>query len=183
LRIVGGELRGRRLNSPEGNAIRPTADRTRQSLFDILSSRLDFEGLRVIDLFAGTGALGLEALSRGASFALFVDSSAEGRALIRDNVEALGLMAKSRIFRRDATALGPVGTVAPFDLAFADPPYRRGLAPLAAAALVSGGWLKEGALLVVEEENAGAPQALPGFEAVDRRQFGDTVLCFFRRTG
>ena len=181
MRIVGGEFRGRALATPKGQAIRPTTDRTRESLFNILANRIDLEGLRIIDLFAGTGALGLEALSRGAVFALFVEQSVEGRGLIRANVEALGLTGRTQIFRRDATRLGPVGTMRPFDLAFADPPYGKGLGETAAGALVSGGWLKPGALLVLEEVRGHAPVTLPGFHTLDRREFGDTVLGFFER--
>lgn len=183
MRIVGGELRGRILASPKSSAIRPTTDRTRESLFNILASRIEFAGLRVIDLFAGTGALGFEAVSRGAAFVLFVEDSVEGRGLLRANIETLGLTGRARIFRRDATRLGPVGTMESFDLAFADPPYGLGLGEKAAAALVTGGWLKPGALLVLEEERRHAPAALPDFELEDRREFGDTVLGFFRLKG
>lgn len=183
MRIVAGEWRGRRLAAPSGEAIRPTADRIRESLFDILCSRLDLAGLRVIDLFAGTGALGLEALSRGAAFALFVDHSAEARGLIGTNAEALGAGMRARLLRRDAAALGAVGTMAPFDLAFVDPPYGRGLGEKAAAALAAGGWLKPGALLVIEEARGAAPPALPGYELIVQRRFGDTLVGFFRFAG
>src|SRR5712691_8635307 len=128
MRIVGGRLRGRALAGPKSPAIRPTADRLRESLFNILlhGHGDPVTGARVLDLFAGTGALGLEALSRGAAFALFVDDGAAARALIRANVEALGLGGVTRIFRRDATKLGAAHPVEPFALAFADPPYGRG---------------------------------------------------------
>lgn len=182
MRIVGGELRGRPVATPRGNAIRPTTDRTRESLFNMLASRLDLEGVRVLDLFAGTGALGLEALSRGASFVLFVDNSAEARGLIRDNIEALGVSARARLFRRDAASLGQCGTMAPFDLAFADPPYGKGLAERAAHELAAGGWLKPGAMLIVEEAHQSAPSALDGFELAEQRRFGETVIGFFTRT-
>src|SRR5918997_3509523 len=125
MRIVGGRFRGRTLAAPRTRAIRPTADRLRESLFNILVHGYDdpITGARVLDLFAGTGALGLEAMSRGAAFALFVDDGAEARALIRGNVEALGLGGTTRIFRRDAAKLGPAHPVEPFSLMFADPPY------------------------------------------------------------
>ena len=115
--------------------MRPTADRLRESLFNILAHAYGdpISGARVLDLFAGTGALGIEAISRGAAFALFVDDGAEARALLRDNVEALGLGGVTRIFRRDATKLGPVHPLEPFTLAFLDPPYRKGLAEKALA--------------------------------------------------
>src|SRR5258708_7807413 len=130
MRIVGGRLRGRALSAPRSSTIRPTADRLRESLYNILVHGYGdpVSGARVLDLFAGTGALGLEAVSRGASFALFVDDAAEARALLRANVEALGLGGVTRIFRRDATRLGPAPPVAPFSLALADPPYGKGLA-------------------------------------------------------
>src|SRR5207302_8592909 len=129
-----------------------TADRLRESLFNILTHAYGdaVGGARVLDLFAGTGALGLEAISRGAAFALFVDDSAEARALIRANVEALGLGGVTRLFRRDATRLGVARPVEPFALAFLDPPYGRGLAERALASARDGGWLAPEALMVVE---------------------------------
>ncbi len=130
MRVVGGSLRGRTLAAPKSQTIRPTADRLREALFNILVHAYDnpIGGARVLDLFAGTGALGIEALSRGAAFALFVDDGAEARALLRENVATLGLGGTSRIFRRDATKLGPAHPVEPFSLAFLDPPYGKGLA-------------------------------------------------------
>jgi len=124
MRVVGGRLRGRTLAAPQSQAIRPTADRLRESLFNILIHAYGdpIAGARVLDLFAGTGALGIEALSRGAAFALFVDDGAEARALIRENVAALGLGGSSRVFRRDVTKLGPVHPLEPFSLIFLDPP-------------------------------------------------------------
>ena len=145
----------------------------------MLSARSTLEGARVIDLFAGTGALGLEALSRGASFGLFVEESVEGRGLLRNNIEAFGLQGVARIFRRDATDLGHPGTMEPFDVAFADPPYGKGLGEKAAACLLSGGWLKSGAVLVLEERGDAAPQSIAGYERLDSRRFGDTVVGFF----
>src|SRR5881394_392385 len=143
MRIVGGRLRGRALVPPTSQGIRPTADRLREALFNILTHAYGdpITGARVLDLFAGTGALGLEAISRGAAFALFVDDGAEARALLRQNVEALGVAAVTRIFRRDATMLGPAHPVEPFSLAFLDPPYGMGLAEQALAAMRDGGWL------------------------------------------
>ena len=179
MRIVGGEFRGRRLAAPRSDRIRPTSDRTRESVFNILSNRIELDGLRVIDLFAGTGALGLEALSRGASFALFVEEAAEARGLLRENIEALGLQGRARIYRRDATNLGEPGTLLPFDLAFLDPPYGKSLGERAVRQLVDGGWLKPGAMIVVEERMNAFPQALEGIEAIDRRGFGDTEIAFF----
>src|SRR5215213_5112654 len=153
MRIVGGRLRGRVLAAPKSQAIRPTADRLRESLFNVLTHayRDPISGARVLDLFAGTGALGFEALSRGAKFAQFVDNGAEARALLRQNVEALGLAAITRIFRRDATKLGPVHPTEPFSLVFLDPPYGKGLAEKALVSAHEGGWLTSEALIVVEE--------------------------------
>src|SRR5437899_5213496 len=153
MRVVGGRLRGRSIASPASREIRPTADRLRESLFNILVHAYGdpVSGARVLDLFAGTGALGLEALSRGAAFALFVDDGAEARALLRENVAALGLGGVSRIFRRNAAKLGAAHPLAPFSLAFLDPPYGRGLADQALASARAGGWLAPAALIVVEE--------------------------------
>ena len=176
MRIVGGSFRGRRLATPSSDRIRPTTDRTRESLFNILSHRIDFENQRVIDLFAGTGALGLEALSRGCSYCLFVEESSEGRGLLRTNIDAFGLQGKTRIFKRDATKLGEAGTVAPFDLAFLDPPYDKGLGEKALEILRSGGWLADSAIVVLEERKSSMPGALPGYEEFDRRDFGDTAI-------
>jgi 16S rRNA (guanine966-N2)-methyltransferase len=180
MRIVGGEFRGRSLATPRSNTIRPTTDRTREAVFNVLAHRFAgrLDGARVLDLFAGTGALGLEALSRGASFCLFVEESAEGRGLIRDNIEAFGLQGRTKIFRRDATRLGEVGTMQPFSLLLADPPYGKGFAGGALQAARNGGWLRPGALCVVEEE-AGAPfDAGTGFATIDQREYGDTVVRF-----
>jgi 16S rRNA (guanine966-N2)-methyltransferase len=180
MRIVGGRFSGRTLAAPKSQAIRPTADRLRESLFNILAhSYVDpVSGARVLDLFAGTGALGLEAMSRGAAFALFIDDGAEARALIRGNVEMLGLGGTTRIFRRDATRLGPVHPVEPFTLAFLDPPYRQGLAERSLASLRNGGWLAPGAFVVVEDA-ANANFAAPlGYSETERRRYDDTELIF-----
>jgi 16S rRNA (guanine966-N2)-methyltransferase len=182
MRVVGGRLRGRNLASPASQAIRPTADRLRESLFNILVHAYDnpVEGARVLDLFAGTGALGIEAISRGAAFALFVDNGAEARALLRSNVEALGLGGATKVFRRDATNLGPAHPVEPFSLVFLDPPYGKGLAEQALASLRDGGWLVPGALLVVEEGKAAEFAAPEGFAELERRAYDDTELVFLK---
>src|SRR5262249_5483916 len=135
---------------------------------------------RVLDLFAGTGALGIEAISRGAAFALLIDDGAEARALIRQNVDALGLGAVTRIFRRDATKLGAAHPVEPFGLAFLDPPYRKGLASPALAAMRDGGWLKPDALVVVEEAADAALVAPDSFAELERRRYDDTIVIFLR---
>ena len=137
MRVVGGRLKGRNLASPSSRDIRPTADRLRESVFNILIHAYDnpIEDARVLDLFAGTGALGIEAVSRGATFTLFVDNGAEARALLRNNVEALGLGGVTKVYRRDATDLGPAHPMEPFSLVFLDPPYRKQLAEKALASL------------------------------------------------
>ena len=182
MRIVGGRLRGRALAAPKSQAIRPTADRLRESLFNILLHAYGdpISGTRVLDLFAGTGALGIEAASRGAAFVLFIDESAEARALLRENVAALGLGGVSRIFRRDATKLGPAHPLPPFSLVFLDPPYGRGLATPALAAARGGGWLAPEALIVVEEAVKPAFVAPEGFTELERRRYDDTELIFLR---
>jgi 16S rRNA (guanine966-N2)-methyltransferase len=182
MRIVGGRLRGRTLASPRSQAIRPTADRLRESLFNILVHAYGdpVTGARVLDLFAGTGALGLEALSRGAAFALFVDDAAQARALLRENVAALGLGGVTRIFRRDATRLGAAHPVEPFSLVFLDPPYGKKLAEEALASARAGGWLAAGALVVVEEAAGAGFKAPEGFEEIERRQYDDTEIVFLR---
>lgn len=180
MRIVGGEFRGRPLATPRSQAIRPTTDRTREAVFNVLAHRYGdrLEGARVLDLFAGTGALGLEALSRGAAFALFIEESAEGRGLIRENVEAFGLTGRTKIFRRDAAALGEAGTMGPFGLVFADPPYGKGLGERALRSAIGGGWLASGALCVVEEAASAAFAPEPGFVVADERNYGETVIRF-----
>jgi 16S rRNA (guanine966-N2)-methyltransferase len=137
-------------------------------------------GARVLDLFAGTGALGIEAISRGAAYTLFVDDGVEARALLRDNVETLGLGGVTRIFRRDATNLGPAHPLEPFDLAFLDPPYGKGLAEKALASAREGGWLKPQALSVVEEAADAGFAAPDGFEELERRTYDDTEFVFLR---
>ncbi|MFN3867534.1 MAG: 16S rRNA (guanine(966)-N(2))-methyltransferase RsmD [Hyphomicrobiaceae bacterium] len=184
MRVVGGTLRGRQLAAPEHAGLRPTSDRVRENVFNILAHGIDgpsLDGSRVIDLFAGTGALGIEALSRGARYALFIDDGAESRALIRRNLEAFGLNGVSKIWRRDACDLGPAGNIQPFDIAFLDPPYGQGLGEKALASLAAGAWLAHGALLVVEER-AGLDMALPaGFQLIEKRSWGDTEVRFVRR--
>jgi 16S rRNA (guanine966-N2)-methyltransferase len=182
MRVVGGRLKGRNLAAPSSQAIRPTADRLRESVFNILIHAYadPIQGARVLDLFAGTGALGIEAVSRGAKFALFVDNGAEARALLRNNVEALGLGGVTKVYRRDATNLGPAHPVEPFSLVFLDPPYGKGLAEKALASLRDGGWLTPGALSVVEEAKAAAFAVPEGFEELERRAYDDTEFVFLR---
>ena len=182
MRIVGGRLGGRTLAAPKSQNIRPTSDRLRESLFNILAHGYDdaIAGARVLDLFAGTGALGLEAVSRGAAFALFIDDGTEARALIRQNVEALGLGGFTRIFRRDATRLGAVHPNEPFGLVLLDPPYRKGLAERALVSLRDGGWLAPDALVIVEEAVDAGFVPPPGYAEIERRRYADTEFTFLR---
>jgi 16S rRNA (guanine966-N2)-methyltransferase len=183
MRIVAGKFRGAGIEAPKGLATRPTSDRVRQALFNVLehgAPRVEFEGARVLDLFAGSGALGLEALSRGARFCLFVEESAAARAAIRRNVEALGLTGITKIWRRDATKLGEAGRLEPFDVIFCDPPYGKGLGERALAEAVNRGWAEQGAIAVLEER-AYAGIAWPAqFEEIDRRRYGDTEIIIAR---
>jgi len=182
MRVGGGRLRGRALASPKSKSIRPTADRLRESLFDILRHAYGdaIDGARVLDLFAGTGALGIEAVSRGAAFALFIDDGAEARALIRENVAALGLGGVTRLFRRDATKLGPAHPLEPFALVFLDPPYGQNLAEQALAAAREGGWFSPDAMIVVEEATKSRFAAPVGFTEIERRAYDDTEFIFVR---
>jgi 16S rRNA (guanine966-N2)-methyltransferase len=188
MRVTGGIYGGRRLVAPDDIRVRPTSDRTRQAIFNMLRHK-DFgigfalEGAAVLDLFAGTGALGIEALSHGARWCLLVDDSADSRALQRENVEGLGLTGATRIWRRDATDLGPIGPSAggPFDLVFLDPPYRLEMIPKALQSLKDGGWLKDRALLVVESD-ASEDIDLSGFTLLDERDYGETRVRFLTPT-
>jgi 16S rRNA (guanine966-N2)-methyltransferase len=185
MRIAGGRLKGRPLHAPAGRATRPTSDRVREAVFNVLAHGIegfDLEGARVLDLFAGTGALGLEALSRGARFALFVDEAAAARAAIRRNAETLDVIGQVKIWRRDATKLGPCAPLAPFRLAFIDPPYGQGLGTAALVQLVAGGWLAPGAVVVVEESDRATVEAPDGLDVIDSRIYGDTRVLFLRGT-
>ena len=182
MRVVGGRLRSRPIAGPKGPGLRPTADRLREALFNILMHAYGdaVTGARVLDLFAGTGALGIEAISRGAAFVQFVDDGVEARALLRNNTESLGLGGVSRIFRRDATKLGPAHPMEPFSLVFLDPPYGKGLAEKALASAREGGWLTPQALIVVEEATDAGFKAPEGFEELERRAYDDTEFTFLR---
>ena len=186
MRIVSGRYRGRTLLAPSGETTRPTSDRARQAIFNILEHAPWSQGLgerRVIDLFAGSGALGLESLSRGAAFCLFVETDEEARGAIRDNIEALGLFGQTRIHRRDATDLGPRPASAgpPFDLALLDAPYRKGLVERALAGLHAGGWLQPDALVMAERGSDEADLEAPGFATLDSRTYGAARVWFLRR--
>ncbi|MCC6919070.1 MAG: 16S rRNA (guanine(966)-N(2))-methyltransferase RsmD [Alphaproteobacteria bacterium] len=190
MRIVGGRLRGRALVTPKDQRVRPTSDRVRESLFNILAHN-DFgvgfrlDETRVLDLFAGTGALGCEALSRGARFCLFVDSDADSRGLVRENVDALGLTGASKIWKRDATALGPMPANAngPYGLVFCDAPYRQGLTAHALMSAREGGWLTPDALVLAETADDESDDPIPGFELQDTRTYGETRIALLLHRG
>jgi 16S rRNA (guanine966-N2)-methyltransferase len=184
MRIVGGKFKGRAIAAPPGRDTRPTGDRAREAVFNILAHApwsAGIEGRRVLDLFAGSGALGLEAMSRGAAFALFVETDAAARGAIRDNVEALGLFGATRIHRRDATDLGvkPAGLGEPFDLVFLDPPYGKGLGEAALVRLKPGGWITDDALIAFECGQDEAPET-PAFERLDERIYGAAKVLFLK---
>ncbi|KAJ56979.1 DNA methyltransferase [Actibacterium mucosum KCTC 23349] len=180
MRIIAGKHRGLALASvgkgDAGAHLRPTTDRVRESLFNLLLNGGygdPVDGARVLDLFAGTGALGLEALSRGAAHVTFVDDGGKARALIRENVGKCKAEGVTKIFRRDATKLGEVRG-APFDLIFLDPPYGKGLGERAMGAAFSGGWVAPGALIVWEDNSPITPPA--GLSVLDSRKYGDTLI-------
>lgn len=186
MRIVGGEFRGRSLSAPEGRNTRPTSDRARQAVFNILEHAEFAPALndaRVMDVFAGSGALGLEALSRGAAFCLFVDTDDEARGAIRDNVEAFGLFGVTRIHRRDATQLGvrPGPASEAFDLVFMDPPYHKGLVLPAMEALQKGRWITPEALLVVEMAADEDLFVTDLWHVIDSRHYGPAQVFFVKQ--
>lgn len=168
--------------TPKSSATRPTSDRLRETVFNILAHGLGFEldGCRVLDLFAGTGALGFEAISRGARHCTFIEETSEARGVIRRNMESFGLNGAAKIFRRDATRLGETGTIEPFDLVFADPPYGKALGEKALVSAASGGWLKAGTICVLEERASADVDIPDGFSELDRRQAGDSQVLFLQ---
>ncbi len=185
MRIVAGKYKGREIIGPNSIATRPTSDRVRESLFNILAHGIDgfsIEDARVMDLFAGTGALGLEALSRGAKFCQFVEDNAEARGIIRKNADAFGAIGMCKIWKRDATDLGNCGPQSPFDLVFADPPYNKGLGTKALHALIAGAWLSPGAVVVLEEAETAEVADVVGLTLVDSRIYGAASIRIYRAT-
>jgi len=185
MRIVAGSLKGRAITAPEGQNTRPTSDRARQAIFNVLEHAAwaePLESARVIDLYAGSGALGYEAISRGAAFALFVEIEDEARGAIRENADAWGLMGRTRVHRRSATDLGvrPGSAGEAFDIAFLDPPYRQGLGEQTLARLLEGNWLKPGATVVFERGSDEPEIETPGYERLDARDYGAARVLFLR---
>ncbi len=180
MRIISGQYKGRRLQSISGTAVRPTADQVREALFNILSQNVS--GSSVLDLFAGTGALGIEALSRGARYAVFVDNASRPLAVLRKNLQTFGLLTQSQIIRWDISknlnCLKPFQSQ--FDLVFIDPPYQKGLVPVALSNLVRIRCLAPGATIVAEHErNCDITSPDASISVADRRRYGQTGLTFF----
>jgi 16S rRNA (guanine966-N2)-methyltransferase len=185
VRIVAGSLRGRAIVAPEGQGTRPTSDRARQAVFNVLEHAAwaePLDGMRVMDLFAGSGALGFEAISRGAAFALFVETDDEARGAIRENADACGVMGRTRVHRRSAIDLGvrPGSDGEAFDLAFLDPPYRKGLGEQALDRLIEGNWLRPGAVVVFERGSDEPEIDTPGYERLDARDYGAARVLFLK---
>ncbi|WP_438851168.1 16S rRNA (guanine(966)-N(2))-methyltransferase RsmD [Brevundimonas nasdae] len=185
MRIVAGSLKGRAIVAPEGRNTRPTSDRARQAVFNVLehaSWAEPLHGARVIDLYAGSGALGFEAVSRGAAFCLFVEIEDEARGAIRENADAYGLMGRTRVHRRSATDLGvrPGSAGEAFDIAFLDPPYAKGLGEQTLLRLTEGNWLKPGAIVVFERGSDEPDIDTPGYERLDARDYGAARVLFLR---
>lgn len=184
MRIIAGRHRGRALTAPPGEDVRPTSERAREALFNILAhgkfatAGPAYGGARVLDAFAGTGAFGLEALSRGAAEVVFIENSRTALTALRQNVAALGEGERARIVSGDATS--PPRALAACNLAFLDPPYGRGLAASALAALAAAGWLEPGALCVVEVAAKERIEPPPGFASLDERRYGAARLAFLR---
>ena len=183
MRVVGGKFKGLHLATPAGQETRPTSDRVREAVFNILAHGIagfKLEGARVLDLFAGTGALGFEALSRGSRHCQFVDESAEARGLVRTNADKLGVIGQCKIWRRDATDLGLCAPLPKFDLVFCDPPYGKGLGVKSLNSLVQGKWLNADAIVVLEEVDKAEVPEIAGLALIDEREYGETKVRFYR---
>lgn len=184
MRIVGGQHKGKPLVAPKGQTTRPTSDRVREAIFNILTHNdlipSGLEGARVLDLFAGSGAMGIEALSRGAKYVLFVEDAIPARGAIRTNLENINALGTNKIFNRDATKIGPMppGAQGPFTLVFADPPYGKGLGERAITEAIKNNWLTPGACIVLEESASSPAPNIPGTTLQDKRSYGDTKVYF-----
>ena len=183
MRIVGGKFKGLHLATPADQSTRPTSDRVREAVFNILAhgiAGLELDGARVLDLFAGTGALGFEALSRGARHCQFVDESTEARGLVRTNADKFGVIGQCKIWRRDATDLGLCAPLPKFDLIFADPPYGKRLGEKTLISLVQGAWINTGGIVVLEENEEVEVPEIAGLILIDERSYGETKVRFYR---
>ncbi|MEM0906090.1 MAG: 16S rRNA (guanine(966)-N(2))-methyltransferase RsmD [Pseudomonadota bacterium] len=182
MRIVGGDNKGTAISAPKGEATRPTSERLRETIFNMLAHSInaELEDARVLDLFAGSGAMGLEALSRGAGFALFVENATAARGALRRNIDAVRAIGRTRVWRRDATRLGAC-PLPPFSLVFCDPPYGRNMGEKALQEAAEGGWVTPGAIAVLEERRGHLPGAINGWEALNHREAGESVIGFFRQ--
>jgi len=187
MRIVAGKLKGRAIVAPEGQGTRPTSDRARQAVFNVLEHAAwaePLQGARVMDLFAGSGALGFEAMSRGAAFCVFVEINDEARGAIRENADVYSIMGATRVHRRSAIEMGvrPGSDGEAFDLAFLDPPYGKGLGEQALQRLLDGDWLKPGAIVVFERGSDEPDIDTPGYDRLDARDYGAARVLFLRRS-
>ena len=185
MRIVAGKLKGWAIVAPEGQGTRPTSDRARQAVFNVLEHAAwaePLQGARVMDLFAGSGALGFEAMSRGAVFCVFVEIDDEARGAIRENADGYGLMGATRVHRRSAIEMGvrPGSDGEAFDFAFLDPPYGKGLGEQSLQRLLDGDWLKPGAIVVFERGSDEPEIDTPGYERLDARDYGAARVLFLR---
>ncbi len=186
MRIVGGKFKGRHLTTPDGQNTRPTSDRAREAIFNVLAHAEwapDLDGARVMDVFAGSGALGFEAMSRGAAFCLFVETDDAARGAIRDNVEAFSLFGTTRVHRRDATQLGtrPGSQAETFNLVFLDPPYRKGLGEKALETLISGNWLSSAAVVVFERAVDEDDFATEVWDKINTKIYGAAQVLFLKQ--
>jgi len=186
MRIVAGKFKGRTLQAPSGLNTRPTSQRAREAMFNVLQHGnfgIELAGARILDLFAGSGALGIEALSRGAEYCIFVDDALPARAALRHNIDMLGLGGQSRVFRRDATNLKPAGNLGAFDIVFADPPYDKHLGEAALASVIKGGWLKPDGIFVLEVRKTAEIDLPEGVEVLDQRSHGEAQVLILRAVG
>ena len=184
MKIVAGKFKGRTIKTPTGLETRPTSQRMREALFNVLQHGIpdvSLEDARILDLFSGSGSLGIEAISRGAKYCIFVDESLPARAALRENIDALGLGGQTRIFRRDATRMKPAGNLGAFDIIFADPPYDKGLGEAALLRVLEGGWLEPGGIFVLEERKTAEIKLPDGVEILDQRTHGEAQVLIIKQ--
>ncbi len=182
MRIIGGKFKGKKLISPKSDNIRPTSDRAREAIFNILASKInnDFSKFNILDLFAGTGALGIEAISRGGQSVVFVDNDVNSRALIRSNIENFALGGVAKLLKRDAGNLGKNEKFEPFNLVFLDPPYGKNLGERALLSASMGGWIERGAIIILEEGAKNNIELASDFIIFDKRKYGESKIWFLR---